>query len=36
MGTIEMGFYFNQADMGFNAQVFPFDSFVSNNVLFES
>ena len=35
MGTTEMGFNVNQADMWFNPQILPFDWFVFNNVLFE-
>ena len=35
MGTIEMEFNFNQAGMCFNPLVLPFDSFLSNNILFE-
>ena len=34
MGTTELGFYFNQADMWFNPRFLPFDSFVSNSALF--
>ena len=35
MGTTEMGLNFNQADMWFNPEVLPFDSFVFKDVLFE-
>ena len=35
LGTIEMGFNFNQANMWFNPLVLPSKSFVFNNVVFK-